>query len=40
MLYHNTWDSLYKYPFGAVAKGTDVTVRMHAQKVIYNMLEY
>lgn len=32
MLYHNTWDSLYKYPFGAVAKGTDVTVRMHAQK--------
>lgn len=32
MLYHNTWDSLYKYPFGVVAKGTDVTVRMHAQK--------
>lgn len=32
MLYHNTWDSLYKYPFGAVAEGTDVTVRMHAQK--------
>lgn len=32
MLYHNTWDNLYKYPFGAVAEGTDVTVRMHAQK--------
>lgn len=32
MLYHNTWDSLYKYPFGAVEEGTDVTVRMHAQK--------
>jgi len=32
MLYHNTWDSLYKYPFGAIAEGTDVTVRMHAQK--------
>ena len=32
MLYHNTWNSLYKYPFGAVAEGTDVTVRMHAQK--------
>lgn len=31
-LYHNTWDSVYKYPFGAVAEGTDVTVRMHAQK--------
>lgn len=32
MLYHNTWESLYKYPFGAVEEGTDVTVRMHAQK--------
>lgn len=31
-LHHNTWDSLYKYPFGAVEEGTDVTVRMHAQK--------
>lgn len=31
-LYHNTWDSLYKYPFGAVEEGADVTVRMHAQK--------
>ena len=32
MLYHNTWESLYKYPFGAVEEGIDVTVRMHAQK--------
>ena len=37
MLYHNSWDSLYKYPFGAVTEGTDVTVRMHAQK---NDLQY
>ena len=31
-LYHNTWDSLYKYPFGAVAEGNKVTLRMKAQK--------
>lgn len=40
MLYHNTWDNLYKYPFGAVAEGTDVTVRCMHKKVIINMLEY
>ena len=31
-IYHNTWDSLYRYPFGAVSEGTDVTLRMKAQK--------
>ena len=32
MSINSNYHSLYKYPFGAVAKGTDVTVRMHAQK--------
>lgn len=31
-IYHNTWDSLYRYPFGAVAQGSNVTLRMKAQK--------
>ena len=36
-LYHNTWENVYKYPFGAVAEGTEVTLRMQSQK---NDLQY
>ncbi|MPQ44094.1 alpha-amylase family glycosyl hydrolase [Clostridium tarantellae] len=31
-LYHNTWNNLYKAPFGAVEEGTPVTIRLHAEK--------
>lgn len=31
-LEHNTWDSLYRQPFGAVKAGTEVTLRFAAKK--------
>lgn len=31
-LKHNTWDSLYRQPFGAVKAGTEVTLRLAAKK--------
>jgi len=31
-LYHNTWDSLYRQPFGAIAANESVTLRLQAKK--------
>ena len=31
-LYHNTWDLLYRTPFGAVSRDTEVTLRLQAEK--------
>ena len=36
-LYHDTWDLMYKLPFGAVPEGTNITLRFQSQK---NDLEY
>ncbi|RBW68941.1 amylopullulanase [Bacillus taeanensis] len=31
-LYHDTWDSAYRMPFGAVSTGTNVTLRISTEK--------
>ncbi|MBM7660746.1 hypothetical protein JOC85_001518 [Bacillus mesophilus] len=31
-LYHNTWDSAYRFPFGAVKAGDDVKLRLQSKK--------